>query len=96
MADQAPPVTSHAAAFSFEPGRIAAFLATLERMASGQVDARLPISPRHDTLDAIAYGINVLVGELSWAGARAKEVQEARAAELQPPSPPRRRAPAPC
>ena len=51
-------------------------------MAAGQIDTRLPISPRHDALDAIAHGINVLVGELRWAGARAKEAQEANAAEL--------------
>jgi signal transduction histidine kinase len=43
---------------------------------------RLPVSPRHDELDAIAHGINVLVGELSWAHARAKEAQEEKAAAL--------------
>jgi PAS domain-containing protein len=42
----------------------------------------LPISPRHDALDAIAHAINVLVGELSLAGARAKQAQEEKEAEL--------------
>src|SRR5262249_13371893 len=62
--------------------RIAAFLQTLESMAAGDVEVRLPISPNHDALDALAHGINVLVGELSWAGARAKDVPEQKAAEL--------------
>jgi signal transduction histidine kinase len=82
MADHAPPLTRGDDEFHFEGDRVAAFLETLERMAAGHVDARLPISPHHDTLDAIAYGINVLVGELEWAGARTKEAQEAQAAEL--------------
>src|SRR5262245_17283727 len=60
----------------FESDRFAALLETLESMAAGEVDARLPISPRHDALDALASGINVLVGELSSASARAKEAQE--------------------
>ncbi len=51
-------------------------------MAAGQLDQRLPISRRHDALDAIADAINVLVGELSLAGARAREAQEEKEAEL--------------
>jgi signal transduction histidine kinase len=82
MADQPPPVTSDAAAFCFESDRVTALLKTLERLASGEVDMRLLVSPRHDALDAIAYGINVLVGELGWAAARAKEAQEEKATEL--------------
>ena len=61
---------------------MAAFLKTVEAMAAGQAEARLPISSRHDELDAIAHAINALVGELNWAGARARETQEAKAAEL--------------
>jgi signal transduction histidine kinase len=61
---------------------VAAFLKTVEAMAAGQVDERLPISSRHDELDAIAYGINVLAGELGWLGACAREAQEEKAAEL--------------
>jgi signal transduction histidine kinase len=82
MADEPPPVKAGSAALWIESDRVAAFLKTLEGMAAGQVDARLPISTRHDALDAIAHGINVLVGELSWAGARAREVQEHKADEL--------------
>jgi len=70
------------AASSFDSNRVAAFLRTLESMAAGQLDERLPISPRRDALDAIAHAINVLVGELNWAGARAKEVQDEKEAQL--------------
>jgi signal transduction histidine kinase len=83
MADHAPPVKQHGSEIGIENDRVAAFLRTLESMASGQMDVRLPISPRHDELDAIAHCINVLVGELSWAGARANEAQKQKAAELQ-------------
>jgi signal transduction histidine kinase len=82
MADEASRVTPPATDFDFDIDRVAAFLRTLESMAAGQIDQRLPISPRHDTLDAIAYAINVLVGELSWASARAKEVQDEKEAQL--------------
>jgi signal transduction histidine kinase len=81
MADQIPHVTS-TEEICFERDRITALLKTLENMASGQVDVRLPISPRHDALDAIAHGVNVLVSELGWAAARAKEAQEEKADEL--------------
>jgi hypothetical protein len=67
---------------SFDPDRLTALLQTLERLASGQVDLRLPVSPRHDGLDAIAHGINALVGELERAHARSREAQDAQAAEL--------------
>jgi signal transduction histidine kinase len=83
MADPVPGVTPAGADLSFASERVAAFLKTLEVMASGAVDVRLPISPRHDALDAIAFGINVLVGELSWAGELAKKAQEERAEALQ-------------
>jgi signal transduction histidine kinase len=82
MADRASRLTPPSAEFSFDSDRVAAFLRTLESMASGRIDQLLPISPRHDALDAIAHAINVLVGELSWAGARAKEAQEEKEAEL--------------
>ena len=82
MADKAPRVTRRATEFAFDTARVDAFLQTLERMASGHLDERLPISPSHDALDAIAHAINVLVGELSWAGIRAKEAQEQKEAQL--------------
>jgi signal transduction histidine kinase/CheY-like chemotaxis protein len=34
------------------------------RMAAGELDARAPISPRHDEVDALAFGLNLLGGEL--------------------------------
>jgi signal transduction histidine kinase len=82
MADRTSPVTPPVAAIRFESDRVAVFLETLEAMAAGQIDMRLPISARHDELDAIAHGINVLVGELDWAAARTKEAEEQKAAEL--------------
>jgi hypothetical protein len=63
----------------FASSRIAKFLAEVELMAAGDMQRRLEISDRHDELDAIAHGINVLVGELGWATARMIEAQEARA-----------------
>jgi signal transduction histidine kinase/CheY-like chemotaxis protein len=63
----------------FESDRVAKFLAEVELMAAGDMQRRLEISDRHDELDAIAHGINVLVGELGWATARMIEAQEARA-----------------
>src|SRR5215510_11188725 len=81
MADPASRLTP-SSDFTFDSRRVAAFLRTLESMAAGQLAERLPISPRGDALDAIAYAINVLVGELSWAGARAKEAQEEKEAQL--------------
>jgi CheY-like chemotaxis protein len=51
----------------FDKDRLADFLNVLELMAAGETQKRLTISPRHDELDAIAPGINVLVGELAWA-----------------------------
>jgi len=82
MADEASRVTPPATDSNFDADRVAAFLRTLESMAAGQLDERLAISPRRDALDAIAYAINVLVGELSWAGTRAKEAQEEKEAQL--------------
>ena len=38
----------------------------LEEMISGDLERQLPISPAQDQLDAICYGVNVLVGELGF------------------------------
>jgi two-component system CheB/CheR fusion protein len=65
-----------------ESARVDALLAVLELMAAGDTEQRLPISPLHDELDAVAYCINVLVGELGWTARQVSEAQEARAAEL--------------
>jgi PAS domain S-box-containing protein len=49
------------------------FLDQLERLAGGDQQTKLEISPRHDELDAIAFGIRVLSEELQWAHARMTE-----------------------
>jgi signal transduction histidine kinase len=60
--------------------RVSDLLQVLEMMAAGDLEKRLVISEQHDELDAIAHGINVLVGELGWTTARVVEAQEERAA----------------
>jgi signal transduction histidine kinase len=82
MAERIPGVTSSGPDLRFAVSRVAELLRTLELMAAGDTRKRLPLSGSHDELDAIAYGINVLVGELAWTGARMLESQERRAAEL--------------
>jgi signal transduction histidine kinase len=82
MADPAPPVGPDPPEQIFDRERMAAFLETLERLAAGDVVARLPVTSRHDALDAIAYGINALVDELRWAGDRIREAQDQTAAAL--------------
>jgi signal transduction histidine kinase len=60
--------------------RLAHMLATLERMAGGDLDQRIALSERRDELDAVAHAINVLVGELKIVAEglrRAKEEAEA-------------------
>jgi signal transduction histidine kinase/ActR/RegA family two-component response regulator len=57
--------------------RIAALLAAVIRMAAGDLDATAPVSPAHDHIDALAHGINVLVGELGFATRAALRAREA-------------------
>ena len=59
----------------FDSDRLAELLRVLEVMAAGDMRKRLPISDRRDELDAIAHGINVLVGELGWTTERVLEAQ---------------------
>src|SRR5215467_13731142 len=63
----------------FDKDRFADFLNVLELMAAGDTQRRLTISSRHDELDAMAHGINVLVGELGWTTMRVLEAQTERA-----------------
>jgi signal transduction histidine kinase len=79
MAERPPVVTPSRPTLEFSSDRVAEFLRVLELMAAGDTEKRLEISDRHDELDAIAYGINVLVGELAWATKRVLEAQEERA-----------------
>jgi signal transduction histidine kinase len=72
-----------AAVSEFSSERLAGLLAAVERMAGGDLDQRVPLTDRHDELDAIGHAINVLVGELQIVTdglRRAKE--EAEAASL--------------
>lgn len=82
MADDSPPVTPPAVSSSFETDRLTTFLNTVKAMAAGHLEARLPVSPRRDELDAIASSINALVSELGCAVARVEEADEKKAAEL--------------
>jgi signal transduction histidine kinase len=79
MAERSSFVTVNNPRAEFDSDRVAEFLRVLELMAAGDTDGRLEISDRHDELDAIAHGINVLVGELRWATARMLEAPEERA-----------------
>ena len=57
----------------FASERVRDLLDVLERLAAGDTQAYLPISPLHDELDAIAFGINALGDELRFAHARITE-----------------------
>ena len=67
---------------SFSRDRVRKLTERLERLAAGETEAGLPISPHHDELDAIAFGINVLAQELRWAHARITESERATADQL--------------
>jgi signal transduction histidine kinase/CheY-like chemotaxis protein len=67
----------------FARDRVTTLLVILEQMAAGDARKKLPTSPLRDELDAIAFGVNVLVGELRWASARLTEAEQRRSAELQ-------------
>jgi signal transduction histidine kinase/CheY-like chemotaxis protein len=82
MAAGTPPVAPGPRQRPFSADRVAGLLSTLERIAAGEIGLRLSMSDAHDELDAIAHGINVLVGELAWNMAQALKTQEARAADL--------------
>lgn len=51
---------------TFARARVMRFLEQLEQLAAGK-DQPLDVSPLHDELDAIAFGIKVLADELRWA-----------------------------
>lgn len=58
------------AGLRFDRGRVTTLLDRLEAMAAGDTRIRAALSPMHDELDAIAYGINVLAEELRWTHTR--------------------------
>jgi two-component system sensor kinase FixL len=67
---------------SFSGDRVRELLDTLEQLAAGDTTASLALSPHHDELDAIAFGINVLADELRWVHARVRESDRVKADEL--------------
>jgi hypothetical protein len=62
------------APLEFGSHRVAEILRLPELMASGDTEKRLQISDGHDELDAIAYAVNVLVGELEWTSKLCRRV----------------------
>jgi signal transduction histidine kinase/FixJ family two-component response regulator len=70
------------ATLEFGHERVEALLARLERMAGGDGETELPLSPAHDELDAIAHCVNVIADELRWMHARMAEAERRRASEL--------------
>ena len=60
-------IVSTQGGLTFARDRVMRFLEQLERLAAGDDQASLDISPLHDELDAIAFGIKVLADELRWA-----------------------------
>jgi signal transduction histidine kinase len=60
-----------------ERQRLAAILEALEDMAAGELDRRAPVSDAHDEIDALAYTVNVLVGELYWTVERLARMERA-------------------
>jgi hypothetical protein len=71
-------MTKPEAPISFDRARVEAILVLLERMAGGDMTAKLPLSDKRDELDAIAYAVNVLSDELRWASARMAEAERHR------------------
>jgi signal transduction histidine kinase len=59
-----------------ERRRVGRLLDSIARMAGGDLSARVPISPRHDTLDALAFGLNLLGGELHYTLEGLKNARE--------------------
>ena len=66
----------------FDAARVSAILERLERLAAGDIQVPIAISDRHDELDAIAFGINVLADELRWTHARMSESERTKITAL--------------
>jgi signal transduction histidine kinase/CheY-like chemotaxis protein len=56
--------------------RVKHLLETLERLAAGDLTQVVPISPLHDSLDAIGFGVNVLVDELRYSAEGLRSAKE--------------------
>jgi two-component system sensor kinase FixL len=66
----------------FDATRVHQILEGLERLAAGDTQSGLTISSRHDELDAIAHGINVLADELRFAHERITEAERVKLGQL--------------
>lgn len=67
---------------TFDSRRVEALLSTLEEMAGGDKDRKLPVSQGGDQLDAVAHAVNVLADELRWTYARMTEAERRVADEM--------------
>jgi len=65
---------------SFDRARVQALLESIERMAAGELELQLPISPEKDELDALSHAVNVLSSELLY---RLRELQAAQSSLIQ-------------
>src|SRR5215831_8995888 len=65
---------------SFDRARFQDLLESMERMATGDLEHRIPLSPARDELDALSHGVNVLSSELLY---RLRELQTAQSSMIQ-------------
>jgi C4-dicarboxylate-specific signal transduction histidine kinase len=61
-----------------DPQRLNTLLQALEKLAGGDLSSRVPVSNARDSIDAIAFGINILADEVEFRSA----TEAARTAEL--------------
>ena len=76
MAPRESDVTQDVPELRFSAARVADLLREVERLAAKETAEPLALSAAHDELDAIAFAINVIVGELAWARARHRDSLE--------------------
>src|SRR5687767_6687525 len=62
--------------FGGDSNRYRELIEILSRMAAGETTLRIPVSPEKDALDAVAYGVNILAEELTFAMANAARERE--------------------
>jgi hypothetical protein len=66
----------------FDRARVYALIEQIERLAGGDMTARLMVSTeRGDELDAIAHAVNMLADELRWTSDRNAEAERERVIE---------------
>jgi len=65
---------------SFDRARFQTLLDSIESMATGDLERRIPLSSEKDELDALSHAVNVLSGELLY---RLRELQAAQSSLIQ-------------